>query len=414
MNVPRIRFKGFNDEWKTSGFNSLFCFLRNNSLSRANLTTEGDVINIHYGDVLIKYGDVAYMDMLQSQYIANTELAKSLFISCPLKDGDIIIADAAEDSTVGKCTEIRGLRHRKAVSGLHTIPCRPIYEMASGYMGCYINSNSYHNQLLPLIQGTKISSISKLALSQTALSMPSSAKEQQSIAQYFRNLDSLIQTTEKKIASLKQVKEASLQTMFPVEGETVPKVRFKGFDGEWEVEQASTIFKTYNERNHPELPVLSAFQDIRGMAIRTDNGYEISHDKRNEVTYKVVRPGQFVMHLRSFQGGFAHSAVTGITSPAYTILGFKTPSMHNDYFWKIVFMSQIFINRLKTITYGIRDGRSISFQEFERLSFLVPNVKEQDKIAEFIHRLNDKVELEELRLKKLKQIKSACLDAMFV
>lgn len=68
------------------------------------------------------------------------------------------------------------------------------------------------------------------------------------------------------------------------------------------------------------------------MAVRSESGYDISHDRANEVTYKVVKPGQFVIHLRSFQGGFAHSAVEGITSPAYTVFGFKNQEQHDDYF----------------------------------------------------------------------------------
>ena len=402
MNVPIIRFQEFDGEWKMSRLSE--CLTISNEKNSNNYFRKDDVLSVSDDD-----GVVNQIILLGRSYAG-----KSVSNYSVLKTNQIVYTKSPLKSKPYGIIKVN-----KGLTGIVSV-LYAVYDAKDGVDPEYIHyyfdpAYRINKYLAPLVnKGAKNTmNISDKEVLSGQIFIPTK-EEQKAIAQYLRNLDSLIQTTEKKIASLKQVKEASLQAMFPAEGETVPKVRFKGFEGEWEVEQASTIFKTYNERNHPELPVLSAFQDIRGMAIRTDNGYEISHDKRNEVTYKVVRPGQFVMHLRSFQGGFAHSAVTGITSPAYTILGFKTPSMHNDYFWKIVFMSQIFINRLKTITYGIRDGRSISFQEFERLSFLVPNVKEQDKIAEFIHRLNDKVELEELRLKKLKQIKSACLDAMFV
>lgn len=393
MNVPRIRFKGFDGEWGKEKLGNLFA-------ERLDNDPKGEMLSVTMNSGIIKATENGRND--------NSNADKSKYKT--VKIGDIAYNSMRMWQGASGCSSFEGI-----VSPAYTVVV-PLNGKNSQFFSYYFKTAKLITEFRLYSQGLTQDTwnLKYPAFGRISILYPDNLDEQKAIAQYFRKLDSLIQTTEKKIASLKQVKEASLQAMFPAEGETVPKVRFKGFEGEWEVEQASTIFKTYNERNHPELPVLSAFQDIRGMAIRTDNGYEISHDKRNEVTYKVVRPGQFVMHLRSFQGGFAHSAVTGITSPAYTILGFKTPSMHNDYFWKIVFMSQIFINRLKTITYGIRDGRSISFQEFERLSFLVPNVKEQDKIAEFIHRLNDKVELEELRLKKLKQIKSACLDAMFV
>lgn len=239
-------------------------------------------------------------------------------------------------------------------------------------------------------------------------------KEQQSIADYFKSLDSMIQGVTKKIASLKQMKQACLVSMFPQTGETTPRVRFKGFKGEWNKDKAGNLFMTFNERNRPDLPVLSANQDIRGMAPRTDTGYNISHNKANEITYKVVKPGQYVIHLRSFQGGFAHSDVEGITSPAYTVFGFKDGSRHDDYFWKIIFMSKEFIKSLETITYGIRDGRSISFIEFAEMSFLFPSKDEQHQIASFFCSLDSQISLQEQRLEKLKQIKSACLDKMFV
>ena len=241
-----------------------------------------------------------------------------------------------------------------------------------------------------------------------------SVSEIQTIVSYFQLLNFLIQITIKKIASLKQMKQACLVSMFPQIGETTPRIRFKGFEGEWDRDKAGNIYMTFNERNRLDLPVLSANQDIRGMAPRTDTGYNISHNKANEVTYKVVKPGQYVIHLRSFQGGFAHSAVEGITSPAYTVFGFKDANRHDDYFWKIIFMSKGFIKSLETITYGIRDGRSINFSEFSEMNFLFPSKEEQQRIASFFRSLDTQISLQEQRLEKLKQIKSACLDKMFV
>lgn len=192
-----------------------------------------------------------------------------------------------------------------------------------------------------------------------------------------------------------------------------PKVRFIGFEGEWKSSKASEIFMTRDERNRPDLPVLSACQDIRGMAPRSISGYDISHDKSNEVTYKRVMPRQFVIHLRSFQGGFAHSSVEGITSPAYTVFGFKDIQLHNDYYWKYVFMSKNFIERLKTITYGIRDGRSISFKEFADMQFIFPTCDEQQQIASYLKSLDSLIQEGTKKISSLRQLKSASLLSMF-
>ena len=163
----------------------------------------------------------------------------------------------------------------------------------------------------------------------------------------------------------------------------VPKLRFPGFTEDWEQRKADYIFKSITDKGYPELPVLSASQEL-GMVYRDQNGIDIQHDKKNETSYKRVLPGQFVIHLRSFQGGFAYSEVEGITSPAYTVMSFKNSSEQYGLFWKHVFKSERFIKRLETITYGIRDGRSISFSDFKSLILQYPSFSEQKLIGDSI------------------------------
>ena len=136
------------------------------------------------------------------------------------------------------------------------------------------------------------------------------------------------------------------------------------------------------------------------MIRRDQNSINISHDKNNENGYKRVLPGQFVIHLRSFQGGFAHSRIEGITSPAYTIFGFSEPKKHDSEYWKYVFTSKEFIRRLETVTYGIRDGRSISYDEFLTLDFFFPSVEEQEKISQYLDKLTHLITLHQ-RVKSL-------------
>lgn len=160
----------------------------------------------------------------------------------------------------------------------------------------------------------------------------------------------------------------------------------------WEQRKASAIFTTVAEKGYPELPVLSATQD-RGMIRRDENSINIYHDKNNEVGYKRVQPGQFVIHLRSFQGGFAHSQLEGITSPAYTVLDFIEKEKHVDIFWKYILTSEEFIRRLETVTYGIRDGRSISYEDFSSLFFSYPQHEEEKKIANILKKLDNLITL---------------------
>ncbi len=192
-----------------------------------------------------------------------------------------------------------------------------------------------------------------------------------------------------------------------------PEIRFKDFEGEWDYKNGKVIFRVYYEKNHPELPVLSATQEY-GMVVRDKAGFQVQHNKENEVSYKRVLPGQFVIHLRSFQGGFAHSPIEGITSPAYTIMEFQNKELHNDIFWKYLLSSKTFIKRLETVTYGIRDGRSISFNDFSELDFFVPKAEEQKKIGDLFNALDSLIHNLELKLEKLRHIKQSLLDLMFV
>lgn len=193
----------------------------------------------------------------------------------------------------------------------------------------------------------------------------------------------------------------------------VPQIRFKGFAESWEQCSAKIIFRPVVDKGHPELPVLSASQEY-GMINRTETGLNIHHDIENESRYKRVLPGQFVIHLRSFQGGFAHSNIEGITSPAYTVLCFQDQEKHYDYFWKYVFSSESFIRRLKLITYGIRDGRSISYEDFSSLGFLYPSYEEQKQIGIYFQEIDRLIILHQRKLEKLKNIKAGCLEKMFV
>lgn len=211
--VPRVRFKGFQGEWKEMQFGVAFEYQRNNSLSRAELSDEGIVANIHYGDVLIKYGDCLDVSKDVLTYVKDKKIGMALYKKGALRNGDVIFADAAEDNTVGKCTEVICEENVCIVSGLHTIACRPQVEVVERYLGCSLNSPSFHNQLLPHIQGTKISSISKNALSSTSIFLPS-LPEQRAIASYFTALDVQITLHRERLEKLKQIKAACLEKMF--------------------------------------------------------------------------------------------------------------------------------------------------------------------------------------------------------
>ncbi len=211
---PEIRFAGFTDAWEQREYGAAFSVLQNNTLSRAELGTEnGCGLNVHYGDILVKFGEVIDAKTENLPYIISEETL-SKFKASFLQDGDVIIADTAEDETVGKCAEITNSEGLSIVSGLHTIPVRPNQKFAVGFLGYMMNSTSYHDQLLPLMQGTKVTSISKAALHNTVIIYPAKLEEQKQIADYFRNLDSIITLHQRKLETLQKLKKSMLQKMF--------------------------------------------------------------------------------------------------------------------------------------------------------------------------------------------------------
>ena len=213
-NVPEIRFKGFTEAWEQRKLGEVLISLQNNTLSRADLSSEeGIAKNIHYGDILVKFGEVIDVKT-ESLPMISDETVIAKYKSSFLQNGDVIVADTAEDETVGKCTEIAGLSDEIVISGLHTIPYRPLQKYAPGYLGYYMNSASFHNQLLPLMQGIKVTSISKTALQNTDILYPKSATEQAAIGTYFRNLDNLITLHQRELEKLKNLKKACLEKMF--------------------------------------------------------------------------------------------------------------------------------------------------------------------------------------------------------
>ena len=213
-NIPEVRFAGFTDDWEQRKLSEVLISLQNNTLSRVNLMSETGVAkNVHYGDVLIKFGDILDVSKEKLPMISDESILKKYKASF-LQNGDVIVADTAEDSSVGKCSEIIGLNDEIVLSGLHTIPYRPVEKFASGYLGYYLNSSAYHNQLIPLMQGIKVMSISKSAMQNTYIIYPKLEEEQAKIGQYFSQLDNLITLHQRELEILKNLKKTCLKRMF--------------------------------------------------------------------------------------------------------------------------------------------------------------------------------------------------------
>ncbi|WP_147639934.1 restriction endonuclease subunit S, partial [Ruminococcus bromii] len=208
-------FEDYSNNWIAAKFADVFKLLQNNTFSRAELTCEEtEILNIHYGDVLIKYGDILDLSKVcDIPFIKNNIDLKRYSETSYLKNGDVVIADTAEDYTVGKTIEIFSASGKRILSGLHTIPCRSLISFEAKYLGYYLNSYSFRKQILPLIQGTKVSSISKSELQKVKVKYPE-PKEQKRIVSILSLIDEKIYIAEHQLTFLKICKDGLLQQMF--------------------------------------------------------------------------------------------------------------------------------------------------------------------------------------------------------
>lgn len=212
----------FPSDWSTFSFDEMFQLYPNNTLSRDKLSVHGKIGNIHYGDVLIKYGAVLSAKDAIPKIKTEYESGARAF----LEQNDVIVADTAEDETVGKVVQIGEIPF-PLVGGLHTIVCRPLIPTATGYLGYYMNSKEYHDQLLPYITGIKVSSVSKTSIRKTELHVPSTVKEQAAIVNAIGSFDTHIANLAELIDKKKAIRDGALEDL--VSGRT----RLAGFSSAW-------------------------------------------------------------------------------------------------------------------------------------------------------------------------------------
>ena len=202
------RLSGFKDKWVTIPFSRFFTVQKNNTYARDKLTDHGTVGNIHYGDILVKYGDIVG----EKDGIPFLKDGVSYSASWLLQENDIVFADTAEDETVGKSIQIGKISY-PVVGGLHTIVCRPNMETAPGFLGYYMNSKAYHDQLLPHITGIKVSSVSKKSIKMTELHVPADIMEQKAIADALTVMDDEIKALEAEREKMIQISEGAMDDL---------------------------------------------------------------------------------------------------------------------------------------------------------------------------------------------------------
>lgn len=416
--APIIRIKGFDGDWEQRKLGEMLVSLQNNTFSRADLSNEKGVAkNVHYGDVLIKFGEVLDVSKEQLPMITDEKVLTKYKASF-LKNGDVIVADTAEDITVGKCSEIAGLNDEVVLSGLHTIPYRPVEKFATGYLGYYLNSRAYHNQLIPLMQGIKVTSISKSAMQDTDIVYPKLLKEQAMIGNYFQSIDHLITLHQREIDRIVCLRKAMVEKMFPQNGADVPVVRFSRYKEPWRLCQFSEIFTERHiidtiSDEYPQLAFTIEEGVIRPEDKKTNKRDFLIIDKATKKYLQTEYDDIIYNPANVIYGAIHRNALgKGCVSPIYKI--FYTDQ--DSTFMECIVRHPNFIKEISRSMEGtVKKLRTLKPKAFLEMSaYIAPTIEEQRQIGEYFRQMDRLIEIEKEELEKIKHIKSACLEKMFV
>ena len=252
-------------------------------------------------------------------------------------------------------------------------------------------------------------------LGKQAIPMPS-IEEQRQIGAFFKNLDNLITLHQRKLEKVKELKQAYLSEMFPAEGETIPKRRFKGFTGDWEQRKLGDLYTERNEQGDNSLQILSVsiHTGVSDRELTADGLGKKVLRSEDKSTYKHVYAGDLIFNMmRAWQGAIGVAKNEGMTSPAYI------SAIPNDEVYSL-FMNYLLrrkdaINQINNLSYGVTDFRKrLYWDSFTCVTCLIPCIDEQKRITEVFENLDNLITLHQRKLEKLKNLKKAYLGEMFV
>ena len=323
---PKIRFKGFEGEWKDTNLGNISNNFKYGINAAAipydgknkylRITDIDDTTHVFLQDNLTSPGaDLSYCD----EYI--------------MQDGDIVIARTG--ASVGKSYVYHTVDGKIYFAGF-LIRVRTNKEVNKDFIFQKTLTNAYTKHIQFVSQRSGQPGVNVNELKSFSFLIPRDKEEQQAIASYFTSLDSQISASTSRLASLKQMKAASLQAMFPQEGETVPKIRFKGFEGNWKKVKLNSFAKRVTRKNsHLESTLALTIASAHGLVSQIDyfNNLVVGSNIRN---YYLLKKGEFAYN-KSYSNGYPFGSVKrleryeqGILSTLYITFSIDN-SISSDY-----------------------------------------------------------------------------------
>ena len=369
--------------------------------------------NIHYGDILVKYNTCINEDYTKMPTINENINLDKIPSKYYLQQGDIIIADTAEDYTVGKACEIFKI-NSKVLSGLHTIPSRPKFQFAKGYLGYYLNTPTYHDNLIPLITGIKVSSISKKEIKKTIIKFPS-LPEQEKIASFLTLIDKKIEKQKELVELLKKYKRGLLSQIFS------QKLRFKDDNGNyypnWEEKRLGDICKIVGGGT-PDTKNVEYWGDDINWFTPTEIIKKYAYSSNRKISKlgllkssaKILPIGTVLLTTRATLGEMSILGIEATTNQGFQSLIPIKDKVTSEF---IYYCQPI----IKHFCYKYANGSTfleISKQTLAKLKLMIPNKDEQNKISEFLSKFDDKIQQEESLLNYLQIYKKGLLQQLFI
>ncbi len=410
MNIPKLRFKDNNGndypQWNYSSFYNTFNFLSTNNYSRNDMNSiNGNMRNIHYGDILTKFNYIINTEKDILPYLNDNIIIKNL-PNYIIQSGDIVIADTAEDYTTGKTCEIINSNNQLVVAGLHTMLCRPKQNIfALGFLGYFMNSNIYHNQLLPLITGIKVYSIIKKEIIKTKISIPF-IEEQKKIAKFLTTVDKKIENLKNTITSLENQKKGLLQQIFS------QKLRFKDKNGNnypiWEKKKLEDI-SNITMGQSPDSDFVNnekiGTPFLQGNAEFT-NKYPIEKYWCTK-PQKIANSTDILLSVRAPVGAINIANKEFCIGRGLSAISFNCNKLFGKY--NLEFNLFQLIKKSQGSTFS-----SINKKDISEIILFIPCLEEQTKIADFLSAFDRKLENQKAQLEHWQQIKKGLLQQMFV
>ncbi len=392
---PALRFKGFTDPWEQRKVGELLTERNEQAPMSDEYPLMAFIANEGVAPKGERYDRSALVNDTASKLYKKTKFGDFIYSSNNLETGSIGL------NKYGKAS----------ISPVYSI-FKPTGIADSDFLGRRLIRKDFINEMVKWRQGVIYGQwrIHESDFIKIEVAVPT-VEEQCKLGLLLDNLDTLITLHQRKYEKLVNIKKSMLDKMFPKNGASVPEIRFKGFTAPWEQRKLGVVFEEYSEKNHAELPPLTIIQG--GGTIRRDESERaLQYDKSSLSNYKMVNKDDFIVHLRSFEGGLEKASSQGIISPAYhTFHGEDVDSR----FYYAYFRSKKFINKdLKPHVYGIRDGRSIDIEGMKTIRIPWASYPEQKSIGDFLTHLDTLITLHQRKLEKLQNIKKSCLEKMFV